>query len=421
MKIKLHQIPVRELLKNYRDLGYDGVSTTWSGKEINGEGVEINNGKEIHIDIRPEYQREFIYSAENQQKVINTVRHGYPLNVMYFNTNSNGYEVLDGQQRIISILRFINGDGINPASYTTFKFEEFGEKDEIAFNSLSENQREQILSYPLQIYICEGTIEERRKWFETINIAGEKLRHQEILNSFHTGKWLFDAKSYFSRTTGGANNFTNSKNKQGFISGDADRQDLLELALSWIADRDKKTIGEYMSLHDKDNDAKELKRYFEDVMDWIQDLFDTQHNYRKEMKGLPWGILYNKYYDKTKTWNSSLVEKEVLRLMKDEDVTNKKGIYLYILAGNFNNDLFIPDNTYENKLSIRAFDDATKRTVYERQNHQCPHCLKNGETKEYSFAEMEGDHIIPWSKGGKTVIDNCQMLCKRHNGKKLDN
>lgn len=417
MKIKLHQIPIRELLEDYRDLGYNGVSTTWSGKEVNADGKIIDNGRKFHVDIRPEYQREFIYDAEKQQKVINTIRHSYPLNVMYFNTNDNGYEVLDGEQRLLSILRFIKGDGMTPGSFTAFKFD--GKTDEIGFNSLSEVDKDVIMSYPLQIYICEGTVKERQEWFETINIAGEKLRHQEILNSFHTGKWLLDAKTYFSRKDTGASNYA-KRGKICFVSGDPDRQDLLELALDWISDKQGTTIGKYMSDHHTDADAKELKRYFEDVMDWVQNLFNTQKYYRDTMKGLPWGKLYNKYYEKTKQWDSELIEEEISRLVKDTDVTSKKGIYLYILAGDFKDGKFIADVTYENKLNLRAFDENIKQEVYEKQHHKCPHCVNAGIDKEYAFYEMEGDHIKPWSQGGKTVLENCQMLCKRHNAQKLN-
>ena len=407
MKIELHQIPVREITENFIDNNYEGVSTIWTGKEIG------NITKPHILNIRPPYQREFIYSDEKQKLVLNTVRHGFPLNVMYWVKNDDGsYEVLDGQQRIMSILKFIKGNGKTAGSFTTFKFEDFVEADEIGFDSLSENKQEQILSYPLQVYICEGSTDEKLRWFEIINVAGEVLKEQELLNAMHTGIWLTDAKSFFSRVGQGADNYTKGKN--ALIKGEADRQDLLRIALKWICNKkDYKSIGDYMSRNDKKENADELKNYFKDVMCWVQDTFNTHENYRKEMKGKDWGILYNQYYKKTKNWDSKLVEKEIQKLMKDSDVTNKSGIYDYILAGEFINDKFVPNNNFENKLSIRIFDENMKREAYEKQNHICPKCLK-----EYPIEKMQADHITPWCKGGKTIANNLQMLCEECNRKK---
>ena len=403
MKIELHQIPIRELLEGYEDKEYYGVSTKWTGKEL---GKESNA---VGLNIRPPYQREFIYPAEKQQSVINTVRHGYPLNVMYWVKNKDGsFEVLDGQQRLLSILHFIAGNGKDAGSYTTFTFKEFDEPDFMGFDSLSENQQDQILSYPLQIYFCEGNDDEKLRWFKTINFAGERLRQQELLNAFHTGEWLTSAKSYFSRKGSGAANYTTGK--RAFIKGEADRQDLLELGLTWIADQQEIKLEKYMSKHDGDANANELKQYFQNVMTWVEDTFDTQHYYRKEMKGLPWGIFYNKYYEKTKSWDSKIIEAEISKLMADSDVTKKTGIYEYILAGNIEAGEFIPDNDFENKLNIRTFDDKIKREVYEKQKGICIKC-----GKYFDIKEMEADHIEPWHSGGKTIADNCQMLCKHCN------
>lgn len=391
------------LIENYKDEGYEGVSTKWTGKEMGkiSEAAVLN--------IRPPYQREFIYPNEKQQSVINTVRHGYPLNVMYWVKNKDGsYEVLDGQQRLLSILHFIAGSGQGLADFTTFTFSEFDEPDEMAFASLSENQQDQILSYPLQIYFCEGNDEEKLRWFKTINFAGEKLKPQELLNAFHTGAWLTNAKSYFSRLNTGASNYTTGKS--AFIKGDADRQDLLEIALEWIADKEEIKLQKYMSDHDKDPNANELKQYFQNVMTWVEDTFDTQHHYRKEMKGLKWGILYNKYYEKTKSWDSKIIEDVVTNLMSDSDVKSKSGIYEYVLAGNIKSGVFVPDSTFENKLCIRTFDENIKREVYEEQKGICKICGKH-----FDIKEMEADHIDPWHSGGKTTKDNCQMLCKHCN------
>ena len=361
MKITLHEIPVRDVFKGYIDNQENGV-VGYSGK----------------LDIRPPFQREFIYDESKRNAVIDTINKNFPLNVMYWSKNkdSDGYELLDGQQRTVSICQYINGDFSVNMKY---------------FHSLPIDLQNKILDYKLMIYICEGEISEKLDWFKVINIAGEKLTDQELLNSQHTGPWLHDAKRHFSKTGCPAYQIG-----EKFINGSTIRQDYLETALKWICDKEKCGIEEYMSKHQKDEDANELWQYFQSVIDWINRVFP---NYRKEMKGIDWGLLYNEYKDQS--YNSDKLEQEVIRLMQDDDVTSKKGIYLYLITGQ------------EKHLSIRAFTDNQKREAYERQKGICPVCKKH-----YEINEMEADHITPWHVGGKTTSDNCQMLCQEDNRRK---
>lgn len=360
MKIELKEILVRDLVEGYIDNQEDGV---W------GYGGKLN--------IRPAYQREFVYNDEKRNEVIQTIRKGFPLNIMYWFKNKDGnFELLDGQQRTISICRYVEND-------FSIKWDGY----ELSFHNLTDDRREKILNYKLMVYICEGTDEEVIDWFKIINIAGEVLTNQEILNAVHTGIWLTDAKRYFSKTNCAAYNLG-----KDYLKGSPIRQDFLETAIKWICD-EKISIDKYMSLHQNDENAGELWQYFQNVISWIKIIFN---NYRKEMKGIEWGFLYNKY--KYADLNAAKIEERVKALMEDDDVSNKKGIYEYLLDGN------------EKHLNIRAFSDSMRRSAYERQNGVCPHCKKTFEIKD-----MEADHITPWSKGGKTVPENCQMLCKNCN------
>jgi hypothetical protein len=235
------------------------------------------------------------------------------------------------------------------------------------------------------VYFCEGTDSEKLDWFKIVNIAGEVLSNQELRNAVYTGPWLSDAKRYFSKTTSPAYQIGNK-----FISKDANRQEYLETALDWI---NNGNIEGYMSQHQSDPAALPLWSYFQSVITWVQGTFP---NYRKEMKGIDWGNLFNRF--EKATLDPASLEKEVSRLMEDEDVSNKKGIYLYVLDKD------------ERHLNIRAFDEKMKREAYERQNGICPVCKKH-----FELEEMEGDHIDPWHSGGKTNAANCQMLCKHDN------
>lgn len=362
MKIELKEIAIREVVNGYADNQENGVI---------GYGGKLN--------IRPPYQREFVYKDKQRDEVLNTIRKSFPLNVMYWVKNEDEtYEVLDGQQRTISICEYVKGTfSIN------FQY----------FHNLTDDEQKQILDYKLMIYFCEGSDREKLDWFKTINIAGEKLTDQELRNAVYTGLWLSDAKRHFSKTNcpayGAGSNYMN---------GSPIRQDYLETAIKWIAESNDETIEQYMAKNQHTPNATELWLYFSDVINWVRSRFP---NYRKEMKGLEWGIFYNDC--RNGKYDSNALEEKISELMQDEDVTKKSGIYEYVLSGN------------ERVLSIRSFTDKQKREAYEKQKGICPKCEKH-----FEFNEMQGDHIIPWSKGGKTISDNCQMLCNQCNAKKSD-
>lgn len=361
MKIELHEIPVRELFEGYRDSAEEGV-VGYGGR----------------LDIRPKYQREFVYDTEQRDAVIATVRKNFPLNVMYWvKTDDGNFELLDGQQRTISICRYVNGD------YSI---------DDFYFHNLTDNQQKQILDYKLMIYFCEGDKDEKLDWFQTINIAGEKLYNQEILNALFTGPWLTDAKRYFSKTGCVAYQMANQ-----YMTGKPIRQDYLETVLKWINNGNPK---EYMSRYQFKPNANDLWMYFVNVINWVKILFPV---YRSEMKGIPWGELYNKYNGNS-DYDATELENKISILIQDEDLQSTKGIYEYVLSGDIKH------------LHFRAFLKRDKRVAYERQNGVCPHCHNH-----YEFEEMEADHIIPWSRGGKTILENCQMLCRECNRRKSDN
>lgn len=357
MKIKLKEITIDEVAKGYQNTQQEGV-TGFGGK----------------LNIRPKYQREFVYKDKQRDAVIDTVRKNFPLNVMYWVKNEEGsFEVLDGQQRTISICDYISGDFSINYQY---------------FHNLEEDEKEQIRNYKLMIYVCEGTDKEKLDWFKIINIAGEKLYDQELRNAIYTGEWLTDAKRHFSKNGCPAHNVANE-----YLTGSAIRQDYLETAIKWISNDN---IEEYMAKHQHKPNANELWLYFQNVINWAKVIFP---NYRKEMKGVSWGNLYNEFKDKQ--FDTNLLENEIARLMKDEDVTKKSGIYEYLLNGK------------EKYLSIRAFTDNMKREAYEKQNGICPKCKQH-----FEISEMEADHVTPWHSGGKTKAENCQMLCKECNRRK---
>ncbi|OHA60425.1 MAG: HNH endonuclease [Candidatus Vogelbacteria bacterium RIFOXYD2_FULL_44_9] len=357
MKIELNKIPIRKVIVGYKDSAEEGV-VAYDGK----------------LDIRPKYQREFVYTGKQRDAVLETVKNGFPLNVMYWvKTDQGNFEVMDGQQRTISIGQYVNGD--------------FSLGDRF-FHNLTKEEQNQILDYELMIYFCEGTDKERLDWFRIINIAGEKLTDQELRNAVYTGPWLSDAKLKFSKTNCAAYLLANDGGS--LVNGSPIRQEYLETALSWIGDG---KIEDYMAKHQHDKNANELWQYFQDVIHWVRKTFP---NYRKEMAGVNWGELYNEFKDKK--LNSEKLEKEIKELMQDEDVTKKSGIYPYVLTQK------------ERYLSIRAFTPNMKREAYERQDGICPVCKK-----EFAIGEMEADHINPWHDGGRTIAENCQMLCKEDN------
>lgn len=360
MKIELQEISIREVAEGYEDNAEDGVF---------GYGGKLN--------IRPPYQREFVYKDAQRDAVIRTVRANRPLNVMYWAKNEDGtYEVIDGQQRTISVCSYVCGDFSIGFQY---------------FHNLTREEKDQISNYKFMVYICEGTDKEKLEWFETINIAGEKLSPQELRNAIYSGSWLSDAKRYFSKRNCAAYDLA-----EDYMGGNCIRQDYLETAIKWIANRENKTIEEYMAEHQHDSNANELWLYFNSVIAWVKATFPV---YRKEMKGLEWGILYNEFKDGK--YDTDALEERISHLMQDEDITKKSGIYKYILDGK------------EKHLNIRAFTPNMKREAYERQKGFCKVCGNH-----FDLKEMEGDHITPWHDGGKTISTNCQMLCKECNRRK---
>ena len=359
MKIELREISVREICDGYKD--------------SEEEGVFAFGGR---LNVRPPYQREFVYDDKKRNAVIETVNKSFPLNVMYWAKNDDGtFEIIDGQQRTLSLCQYVDG---------VFSLEnQF-------FQNLTETAKKRILDYKLMIYVCDGNDEEKLEWFRTINIAGEKLTDQELRNATYMGAWLTDAKRHFSKTNCAAFGLASK-----YMNGKTIRQDYLETALKWINNGE---IEAYMARHQHCPNANELWLYFQSVIAWVQTVFPV---YRKEMRGVDWGILFNRYGKAA--YDSKTLESRIKELMEDDEVTNKKGIYEYLLSGE------------ERKLNLRAFTDKMKREAYERQNGICPKC-----NQHFEFDQMEGDHIIPWSKGGKTTAENCQMLCRRDNGVKSD-
>lgn len=357
MKIELKEITVKKLTEGFVDNAEQGV-VAYGGK----------------LDIRPPYQREFIYKDKQRDAVIDSVRKNFPLNVMYWAVRQGGdYEVIDGQQRTLSICQYVNGDySING----------------LAFHNLKDDQQEQILGYKLMIYFCSGTDSEKLDWFRTINIAGEEHTDQELRNAVYAGPWTADAKRYFSKTGCAAYGLASD-----YLRGSPIRQEYLETAIAW---RSEGKIEEYMSKHQHDENATPIWQYFQKVIGWVKATFPE---YRREMKGVDWGFLFNLFKDKE--FDTDKLEKRIAKLMMDDDVERKSGIYPYVLDGD------------ERHLNIRAFSDNMKREAYERQKGICVKCRK-----KFQLDEMEADHIKPWHEGGKTDAKNCQMLCKDDNRRK---
>ncbi len=361
MKIDLKPITIKKLTDGFVDSAEAGV-VAYGGK----------------LDIRPPYQREFIYKDKQRNAVIDSVRKDFPLNVMYWAVLDDGrYEVIDGQQRTLSICQYVNGD------YSI---------DGLAFHNLQDDQQNQILDYECMVYFCSGSDSEKLDWFRTINIAGEEHTDQELRNAVYAGPWTADAKRYFSKTGCAAYGLASD-----YMRGSPIRQEYLETAIEWHAG--DKTIEEYMSKHQHDKNATPLWQYFQRVIAWVKATFPE---YRKEMKGVGWGPLYNQFKDEE--FDTDKLEKRIAKLMMDEDVEKKSGIYPYVLDGD------------ERHLNIRAFSPNMKREAYEKQKGICRKCKK-----KFDFDDMEGDHIKPWHEGGKTDAKNCQMLCKDCNRRKSGN
>ncbi len=359
MEIELNEITIREITNGYVNDEEEGV-VSYSGK----------------LNIRPKYQREYVYPDDLRNSVIETINKNFPLNVMYWVKNKDGsFEVLDGQQRTISICEYVTG---------------FFSVDHKYFHNLTDVEQNQILDYKLMIYFCEGNDKEKLDWFKIVNIAGLKLSDQELLNAIYTGSWLSDAKRYFSKS--GCPAYEIAK---GYMKGASIRQEYLETIIIWIS---RNNIEEYMAQHHHDSDAQELWSYFNAVINWINKTFTT---YRREMKGVDFGTLYNDFSGKS--YQSKDLEKEIAKLMQDEDISKKSGIYPYVITGD------------DKHLNLRSFSEQKKREAYERQKGICSKCKEH-----FEYEEMHGDHIKPWSKGGKTVSDNCSMLCIKCNRQKSD-
>ncbi len=358
MKIEPQKILVREVINGYKNNAEEGV-VGYDGK----------------LDIRPKYQREFIYKPEQQIAVMKSVIGGFPLNAMYWVKNDNdSFEILDGQQRTVSICNFIAGD---------FNITHRGHQK--YFVNLTDQEKATILDYELMVYFCEGTYDEKLEWFKVINTAGEKLTNQELLNAIYSGTWVTDAKRYFSKSNAPAYLLASD-----YMSGALNRQEYLETVLHWVSNNQIET---YMGKHQHDVSAEELWEYFQKVIEWVRAIFPK---YRSAMKGIEWGELHSKF--KNAKLDASKLETEVSRLIADDDVDSKKGVYWYVLTGE------------EKYLNIRAFNEKMKLAAYERQKGKCSFCKK-----KFDISEMEADHITPWHEGGKTIAENCQMLCKQDN------
>lgn len=362
--------------------------------EFEGKGLFGLSGK---LTIQPEYQRNYIYASDGGKKeiaVIESVLKGYPIGLIYFNKiNDDKFEVLDGQQRITSLGRFIT--------------DKFAIKDENGmeqyFSGMAKDKKNKILETKLLIYECEGTESEIKEWFRTINIAGVPLNNQELLNAVYSGPFVTLAKAEFSNSQN-----ANIQKWSAYIKGSANRQDFLERALDWVS---RGNIGDYMSRHRYDNNIDELKRYFNSVIDWVSSVFIDVEN---EMRGLEWGRLYETYHKNS--YNPQKISSEVHKLYSDPYIKNRRGIFEYILGGSVDTKL----------LEVRVFDEATKKAVYEKQTAEakrenksnCPLCAIGhdaNKSKIWNFNEMDADHVSAWSKGGKSDIKNCQMLCITHN------
>ena len=365
--------------------------------ELEGKGLFGLSGK---LTIQPEYQRNYIYASDGGKKemaVIESVLKGYPIGLIYFNNVSDSkHEVLDGQQRITSLGRFVT--------------DKFAIKDvngmEQYFGGMAKDKQTKILETKLTIYECEGTESEIKEWFKTINIVGVPLNNQELLNAVYSGPFVTLGKADFSNSQN-----ANIQKWSAYVKGSANRQEFLERAFDWVS---KGNIGDYMSRHRYDDNIKELKIYFNSVIDWISSVFIDVES---EMRGLEWGRLYEEYHKKA--YNPSKVSAEVHKLYADPYIKSRKGIFEYILGGSVDTKL----------LEVRVFDEATKKAVYTTQTaaaekkgkSNCPHCAIGhdaNKAKIWSLSDMDADHVSAWSKGGKSDIKNCEMLCKTHNRSK---
>lgn len=370
MTIKQIEVTIGEITKGY----------------INNDeqGVRGYDGK---LDIRPPYQREFIYNEREQEAVIHTVLNGYPLNVMYWVKRSDDaecpYEVMDGQQRTLSLCEYVDGK-------FSYEFKNF-------FNQPADIQNK-ILDYRLTIYVCEGDDSDKLEWFKTINIAGKQLNTQEISNAIYAGPFISDAKRHFSKS-----NCAAYRLGKDLVEGTPIRQDFLKTALEWMASHETRcgkphTVLDYMAAHQHDPNSNNLWTYFQNVINWATTNFNPT-KFRNIMKGLDWAKFYDE--NKDRTLDTENLAKRITALLQDGDVQRRKGVIPYVLTGD------------ERYLNLRTFPDDIKLSVWAKQNHKCAIC-----GKEFDYEFMEGDHITPWCEGGRTLIENCQMLCRECNRRK---
>ena len=365
MAIKLKEIPIRKLFEGYVNNDEEGVL---------GYGGKLN--------IRPKYQREYIYKDKERNAVIDTVMKGFPLNVMYWADNENRtFEVLDGQQRILSICKYLNSE-------FSIKYR--------AFHNLTDPEKKRIMNYELLVYFCKGDDEDKLDWFQTINIAGLKLSDQELRNAVYCGSWVTDAKRYFSKTGCPAFDIAGD-----YVKGVAIRQEILETAIEWINGNGDGNIRKYMSKHQKETHATPLWNHFETVINWTKNTFPK---YEKGMKGVDWGELYRNH--KNDNLDPKKLQKQISKLMADDEVTNKKGIYPYVLNGD------------EKNLHLRIFSDSEKKSKFKQQGEKCASKKCPNADKTLTIGDMEADHIKPWSEGGKTEPKNLQVLCRDCNRRK---
>ncbi|MDE0571805.1 DUF262 domain-containing protein [Demequina sp. B12] len=362
--------------------------------ELEGKGLYGLNGELV---IQPEYQRNYIYNdGKRDVAVVESLLKGYPLGLIYFVETGNALEVLDGQQRITSIGRFVTG-----------KFAISRDGKEQTFSSLPVDQRQLLLDSELLVYVCSGTETEIKEWFKTINIVGIPLNDQELRNAIYSGPFVSAAKAEFSNSSNALH-----QKWSAYVKGSPVRQEVLEVALSWVAEAQGLTIDGYMAAHRPDPEIAELKRYFRTVIDWVDAVFTAPPD--PMMRGLDWGRLYERYHGVS--YSPSDVDADVQALLSDESVGDKRGVYEFVLGG----------KTEPRLLNIRLFDRAIKQKAFARQTDaavsqgtsNCPLCavgVNANRTKLYKLAEMEADHVAAWSTGGETTLENCEMLCKTHN------
>ena len=380
MQIKTIKVKVSDLTRNYVDNGEDGVFT-----------YNDQNDPQALLVCRPAYQREFVYSEKEEQDLITSIMNEYPIGVFYWATIPNDpdykYEILDGQQRTISICRYV----VDHSFSVDKKF----------FSNLTDDERKQILDYEITVNICSGTDSEKLAWFKIINKSGEPLTKQELANAVYAGPWLTEAKLYFSRPNGPAVQMSD----KWINTGKVIRQDLLEKALKYICYRDDyKDVEQYMAKHQQDKDAQDLWLYYQDILAWEKKLFPKTQS--KLLVSQDWGKLYHEY--NKNTYNPIDLQNDIDALVLDDDVTSTSGIVPYVLS-----ERTVADQKH---LNIRGFSRKQMLKKYQEQGGICPICKKH-----YEFKEMAGDHIVPWSKGGHTEYSNLQMLCKHDNEVKSNN